>query len=283
MWWACRCCSVAWPRGRTTLMRTVKSRGPDIPTLVSRSKGWTSPETDGGQKAGAPGRTRSSRSNHRAGNAGMSRLNLWYLPPAFFSAGGPWGRPAPGIPRALSLERAGPSAKLGRDQRCEMAKSCLTTASTTLTAVIASEEAIQGPARDSGLLRFARNDGEFADPTFADGMGACVRSDSAGGGGETCASHSAVIPDKPADAKRRRAQIRDPYAVQTMGRAVSAACPFQASRGMGPGVRRDDSVSWDGRRGRSLAPSLSSWARARRSEPSGGRPSERAAERCVRP
>src|SRR3569833_2247527 len=31
----------------------------------------------------------------------MSRLNLWYLPPAFFFAGGPWGRPAPGIPCAL--------------------------------------------------------------------------------------------------------------------------------------------------------------------------------------
>ncbi|WP_315782689.1 hypothetical protein [Bradyrhizobium sp. SZCCHNPS1003] len=55
------------------------------------------------KKPGAPGRTRSSRSNHRAGNAGMSRLNLWFLPPAFFSAGGPWVRPAPGIPRALCM------------------------------------------------------------------------------------------------------------------------------------------------------------------------------------
>src|SRR3569833_4368133 len=33
----------------------------------------------------------------------MSRLNRGYLPPAFFSAGGPWVRPAPGIPRALCL------------------------------------------------------------------------------------------------------------------------------------------------------------------------------------
>jgi len=31
----------------------------------------------------------------------MPRLNLWFLPPAFFSAGGPWVRPAPGIPCAL--------------------------------------------------------------------------------------------------------------------------------------------------------------------------------------
>jgi len=31
----------------------------------------------------------------------LFRLNLWSLPPAFFVAGGPWVRPAPGIPRAL--------------------------------------------------------------------------------------------------------------------------------------------------------------------------------------
>ncbi len=35
-------------------------------------------------KPGAPGRTRSSRENHRAGRAGSFRLDLWYLPPAFF-------------------------------------------------------------------------------------------------------------------------------------------------------------------------------------------------------
>jgi hypothetical protein len=33
----------------------------------------------------------------------MSPPNLWYLPPAFFSAGGPWGRRAPGLLCALSL------------------------------------------------------------------------------------------------------------------------------------------------------------------------------------
>jgi len=31
----------------------------------------------------------------------MSPPNLWYLPPAFFSAGGPWGRRAPGLSCAL--------------------------------------------------------------------------------------------------------------------------------------------------------------------------------------
>jgi hypothetical protein len=50
MRWACRCCSVVLPCRRTTLMRTVKSRGPDIPTLISTSMvpGITG---DGGQKA----------------------------------------------------------------------------------------------------------------------------------------------------------------------------------------------------------------------------------------
>src|SRR3954465_8804850 len=56
----------------------------------------------------------------------MSRLNLWYLPPAFFSAGGPWVRPAPGIPRALCL-REGRSNGKARTQhaRREKVNSCL--------------------------------------------------------------------------------------------------------------------------------------------------------------
>ena len=44
---------------------------------------------DGGQKAGAPRRARHKRENHRAGKAGSHRLSPWFLPPAFFSAGGP--------------------------------------------------------------------------------------------------------------------------------------------------------------------------------------------------
>src|SRR3954453_6745310 len=35
----------------------------------------------------------------------VDRLDLWYLPPAFFFAGGPWGRPSPRIPCALRLSR----------------------------------------------------------------------------------------------------------------------------------------------------------------------------------
>ena len=35
------------------------------------------------------------------------RLNLWYLPPAFLFAGGPWARPSPGIPCALIIVEGG--------------------------------------------------------------------------------------------------------------------------------------------------------------------------------
>jgi hypothetical protein len=66
MRWACRCCSVACPRRRTALMRTVKSRGPDTPTLVSALMRKHHAHTVA-RKPGAPGRTRSSRSNHPRG------------------------------------------------------------------------------------------------------------------------------------------------------------------------------------------------------------------------
>jgi hypothetical protein len=58
------------------------------------------------KKPGAPGRTRSSRSNHCAGNAGMSRLNLWYLPPAFFSQAGHGGGQLPAFPAPSVFKRA---------------------------------------------------------------------------------------------------------------------------------------------------------------------------------
>jgi hypothetical protein len=70
----------AWlnPRRRTMAMRTVKSRGPDTPMLVSRLRRRSrAARATVAKKPGAPGRSRSSRQNHRAGNAGWSRLNLW--------------------------------------------------------------------------------------------------------------------------------------------------------------------------------------------------------------
>jgi hypothetical protein len=51
----------------------------------------------------------------------MSRLNLWYLPPAFFLQGGPWVRPAPGIPRALCQGRQVFSKTRTRKSRREVA------------------------------------------------------------------------------------------------------------------------------------------------------------------
>ncbi|WP_316231601.1 hypothetical protein [Bradyrhizobium sp. SZCCHNR1051] len=64
--------------------RTVKSRGPDTPMLVSRAMRASALSRMVANKPGAPRRSRSSRSNRRAGKAGCFRLHLWYLPPAFF-------------------------------------------------------------------------------------------------------------------------------------------------------------------------------------------------------
>ena len=52
------------------------------------------------KKPGAPRRARISRKPSRR-ECRLIRLNLWSLPPAFLFAGGPWVRPAPGIPCAL--------------------------------------------------------------------------------------------------------------------------------------------------------------------------------------
>ncbi len=80
--------------------RTAKSCGPDTPTLVSRADAQASCAMVA-NKPGAPGRPRISRKAIRAGKAGMSWPNLWFLPRAFFTARGPWGRQAPGLPCAL--------------------------------------------------------------------------------------------------------------------------------------------------------------------------------------
>jgi hypothetical protein len=64
-------------RRRTLASRTVKSRGPGIPTLMPpRWRAQSASSCTVTRKPGAPGSTRSSREDHRAGNAGC-RLNLW--------------------------------------------------------------------------------------------------------------------------------------------------------------------------------------------------------------
>jgi hypothetical protein len=68
-----------------------------------------------GQESRSLGRARITRKTIRAGRAGMSWPNLWFLPRAFFTARGPWGRQAPGLPCALSIFRGRhAAASLGR-------------------------------------------------------------------------------------------------------------------------------------------------------------------------
>ena len=103
MRWACRCCSVACPRRRTTEMRTVKSRGPDTPTLVSRlRRRFQRRAGNGGQKARCTGENAKQPFHPSRGECRVFSAEPVVTAACFFSAGGPWVRPAPGIPCALS-------------------------------------------------------------------------------------------------------------------------------------------------------------------------------------
>ena len=83
-----------------------------------------------------------------------------------FFAGGPWGRPAPGIPRALCLKRAGPSANLGREKRAARRRThvsppLLQGAPATKQSRILAQDLRTASAVALGLWRtsrFARND-----------------------------------------------------------------------------------------------------------------------------
>jgi len=85
--------------------RTAKSRGPDTPTLVSRWRRCIriSPATVA-RKPGAPRRSRISRKPVAQGGPDV-RLNLWFLPPAFFLQAGHGCQPMPGLPCALFFRR----------------------------------------------------------------------------------------------------------------------------------------------------------------------------------
>ncbi len=90
----------------------VKAYGPGAPMLAPSPRVMIPPATVA--KSRTPGRVRSKRENHRAGKAGRSRLHLWYLPPAFFLAGGPQAS-AGAWPSLRPLhERVKRSARLGR-------------------------------------------------------------------------------------------------------------------------------------------------------------------------
>jgi hypothetical protein len=97
----------------------VKSRGSGIPVLMPRAMRFTHcrgrDDAKHRRKTGArqpvPGKSAYKPQNHRAGKVGTFRPNLWYLPPAFFVAGGPWERPAPDLPCALTLPEGDESSK----------------------------------------------------------------------------------------------------------------------------------------------------------------------------
>ena len=104
----------------------VKSCGPDTPTLVSgatrkrcRLRWPESPVHRGDHDISV---------KNVARGMPVVRLNLWYLPPAFFFAGGPWVRPASGIPRALSLfewvQRSQSSGVIRRENERSWVQSC---------------------------------------------------------------------------------------------------------------------------------------------------------------
>ena len=79
------------------------------------------------KKPGAPGRTRSSRSNHCAGNAGCFRLNLWYLPPAFFEQAGHGCGQRPAFSAPSVLRGQSISTARTRKSRRETANPCPST------------------------------------------------------------------------------------------------------------------------------------------------------------
>ncbi len=110
---AVRCRSVGRGLARTNgRLADVKAYGPGAPMLAPSPRVMIPPATVA--KSRTPGRVRSKRESHRAGKAGRSRLHLWYLPPAFFLAGGPQAS-AGAWPSLRPLhERVKRSARLGR-------------------------------------------------------------------------------------------------------------------------------------------------------------------------
>jgi hypothetical protein len=109
--------------------RTVKPCGPDTPMLVSslrdgdvgpdgpdtpRRRWWLTSPVHQGERGAAV--------NTIAQGMPDVLAEPVVLPPAFFAAGGPWVRPAPGIPCALYLMRDNDDASLGQfvPRECEV-------------------------------------------------------------------------------------------------------------------------------------------------------------------
>jgi hypothetical protein len=168
MRWACRCCSVVLHADeRRRCARS--SRVVLIPRRwyhaccdahASRRQRWPkSPAHRGEREAAVPTIAR-----------GMPDVSAEPVVPAacLFVAGGPWVRPAPGIPRALFVPRAGPLAKLGRKTRRENAASCLAPSSCPRIVRsglfssqlkrqhLSSATALPRPCRTCGAIRMMR-------------------------------------------------------------------------------------------------------------------------------
>src|SRR3954449_8674620 len=93
-------------RRRTTLMRTVKSRGPDTPTLVSAHDAFMRCRAHGGQQARRTGENAKQPLKPSRGECRDVSAKPVVPAACIFFAGGPdssktWGRPTPGIPCAL--------------------------------------------------------------------------------------------------------------------------------------------------------------------------------------
>ncbi|WP_315778140.1 MULTISPECIES: hypothetical protein [unclassified Bradyrhizobium] len=90
-------------RADERLAADVKSQGPDTPMLVSSREGARARRVVMvANKPGAPGRLRISVKTVARGMPVVPAGPV-VTAACFFSAGGPWVRPASGIPRALSM------------------------------------------------------------------------------------------------------------------------------------------------------------------------------------
>ncbi len=107
-------------RGRTTSARTVKSRGPDTPMPVSSLRRRQRRRVgDGDQKARRTGENAKQPLKPSRREGRIVRLDLWYLPPAFFEQAGHGPQSRSGLPCTLALERVTARAILGRESGCE--------------------------------------------------------------------------------------------------------------------------------------------------------------------
>jgi len=93
--------------------RTAKSCGPDPPTLGPSLRWWSA--GDGGYQARHSRESTKQPLKPSRRECRLFRPCLWWLPPAFHLAGGPWVRPASGIPCALFCSRATHKAALGHE------------------------------------------------------------------------------------------------------------------------------------------------------------------------